>query len=249
MRVDRMNLSDGNPMTMAQTRTKGGKAAGRRSGGRAVYETLRTEILDLTLAPGAPIDEVELAQRFGLSRTPVREALVRLGAEGLVTTLPNRASIVAPIDFLNLGAFFDALTLMYRVSTRLAAEFRDDDDMAAMRRHQASFLRAVEAGDAVAMIDTNRAFHAAIAEAGRNPYYHALFLRLLDDGRRLLRLYYRSFGDRLPRRYAGEHDEMIVAIAAGDIAGADRIATAHADQIVRQIQGVVAEDRRQPIAL
>ncbi len=61
----------------------------RGSGVRMVYDILRDEILDLKLAPGAPIDEVQLAERFGVSRTPVREAMVRLAGEGLVTTLPT----------------------------------------------------------------------------------------------------------------------------------------------------------------
>ncbi|MFN4172160.1 MAG: GntR family transcriptional regulator, partial [Pseudorhodobacter sp.] len=63
----------------------------RGSGVKVVYEMLRDEILDLKLPPGSPIDEVQLAERFGMSRTPIREALVRLAGEGLVETLPNRS--------------------------------------------------------------------------------------------------------------------------------------------------------------
>lgn len=221
----------------------------RGSGGRIVYERLRDEILNLSLAPGSPIDEVEISEAFGLSRTPVREALVRLAADGLITTLPNRASIVSHIDFLNLHTFYDAITLMYRMTTRLAAEFRTEADLAAMRHHQATFVAAVAAHDALAMIGTNRELHVAIAQAGRNPYYLQLFTRLLDEGRRILRLYYSSFDDELPRQYVEEHEEMIAAIAARDIERADRIALAHADQIVRQIQGYITSDRRRPIAL
>jgi DNA-binding GntR family transcriptional regulator len=184
-----------------------------------------------------------------MSRTPIREALVRLAGEGLVTTLPNRSTVVSNIDFLNLHTFFDALTLMYRVTTRLAAEFRSDEDLEVIRARQAAFSRAVAAHDALAMIATNRDFHAAIAEAGRNPYYTGLFCRLLDEGRRILRIYYSSFGDHLPRRYVEEHEDMIAAIEARDVTGADRLASAHADQIVRQIQDMIARDRRQPIAL
>jgi DNA-binding GntR family transcriptional regulator len=221
----------------------------RGEGVRRVYEILRDDILDLRLAPGSPIDEVQLAERLSMSRTPIREALVRLAAEGLVTTLPNRSTVVSSIDFLNLHTFFDALTLMYRVTTRLAAEFRTEDDLEIIRARQAEFTRAVEAHDALAMIATNREFHAAIAEAGRNPYYTGLFCRLLDEGRRILRVYYSSFDDHLPRRYVDEHEDMIAAIEARDVAEADRLASAHDDQIVRQIQDMIARDRRRPIAL
>lgn len=234
---------------MLKTETLNPAERKRGSGVRVVYESLRDEILDLTLAPGSPIDEVQLAERFNMSRTPIREALVRLAGEGLVETLPNRSTMVSNIDFLNLHTFFDALTLMYRVTTRLAAQNHLPGDLDRIRAHQADFAAAVTAQEALAMIATNREFHAAIAEAGRNPYYTALFLRLLDEGRRLLRLYYQSFDDRLPQEFVDEHEAMIAAIAARDVEAADRLARSHANQIVRQIQQFFARDVRQDIAL
>lgn len=221
----------------------------RGEGVRRVYEQLRDDIIDLRLAPGSPIDEILISERLSMSRTPIREALVRLAGEGLVTTLPNRSTIVSHIDFVNLHTFFDALTLMYRVTTRLAAEYHQPQDLPAIRAGQAAFADAVRRQDALGMIATNRDFHARIAEAGRNPYYLGLFTRLLDEGRRILRLYYSSFDDRLPARYVEEHEEMIGAVEARDIEAADRIAAAHADQIVRQIRQLIAQDRRRALAL
>ncbi|WP_134725591.1 GntR family transcriptional regulator [Paracoccus luteus] len=229
--------------------TDGALGRKRGSGVRVVYDTLRDEILDLVLPPGSPIDEVQLAERFGMSRTPIREALVRLAGEGLVETLPNRASMVANIDFLNLHHFFDAITLMYRLTNRLAAQNRTAGDLAAIRACQSDFAAAVAAQDALAMIATNRAFHAAIANAAGNPYYTGLFLRVLDEGRRLLRLYYQSYDDRLPQRYVDEHQAIIAAIDARDVEAADRLGRGHADQIVRQIQHFFATDRRIDIPL
>lgn len=216
----------------------------RGSGVKYVYDILRDEILELTLPPGSPIDEMRLAQRLSMSRTPIREALVRLAAEGLVTTLPNRSTIVAHIDMLNLQPFFDALTLMYRLTARLAAENHTDTDLRAIEASQAIFAATVHRQDALAMIAANREFHAAIAEAGRNPYFTHMFCRLLDEGRRLLRIYYRSFNDQLPHEYVHEHELMIRAIADRDIEAADRISKAHADQIVRSIQTMIARDDR-----
>ena len=221
----------------------------RGSGAKLVYDLLRDEILDLVLAPGSPVDEVQLAERFRMSRTPIREALVRLAGEGLIDTLPNRSTMVAQIDFVNLHTFFDAITLMYRVTTRLAAQNWRAGDLEVIRAHQADYVVAFQAHDALAMISTNRDFHAAIAEAGRNPYYLSLFLRLLDEGRRILRLYYQSFDDRPPASVITEHEEMIDAIAARDVARADVLAKAHADQIVGQIRQLMTRDQRQEIAL
>lgn len=221
----------------------------RGSGVSTVYETLRNEIIELKLPPGSPIDEQQLSDRFALSRTPIREALVRLAAEGLITTLTNRATIVSNIDFLGLPEFFDALTLMYRVTTRLAATNHAEGDIAAIRVRQKAFEVAVNNRDVLGMISTNRDFHIAIAQAGRNRYYVELFTRLLDEGRRILRLYYSSFNDVLPRQYVGEHEEMIQAIIDRDVALADSLASAHADQIVRQIRSYIAADSRQNAGL
>lgn len=222
----------------------------RGSGSRIVYDRLREEILDLTLAPGTPIDEITLAERLSMSRTPVREALARLAGEGLVTALTNRSTVVAPIDFANLNAFFDALTLMYRATTRLAAEYRGEGDLTAIRAAQERYAIAVDAGDEALMIARNRDFHMAIAAAGRNPYYNQLFARLLDEGRRILRLYYYpDFEPGAPHPYVLEHDAIIAAIEARDIDLCDTLAKAHADQIVRQIQDRIARDGRQHPAL
>ncbi len=221
----------------------------RGSGGKMVYDLLRDEILDLVLPPGSPIDEVQLAERFKMSRTPIREALVRLAGEGLIDTLPNRSTMVSNIDFLNMHTYFDALTLMYRVTTQLAARNHRQEDLDIIALHQSEFTKAVEAQDALLMIATNAELHLAIAEAGRNPYFTGLFKRLLDEGRRILRLYYQSYNDQLPRRFVEEHEEMIAAIAARDMKLAEQLAHEHAEQIVRQVQKLVMRDDRLEISL
>lgn len=207
-----------------------------------VYEALKRDILEMAIAPGEQLDETGLSARFGLSRTPVREALVKLIAEGLATTLPNRNTIVSAIDYAGLPAYLDALTLMYRVTSRLAARQRTEADLKALAEMQAQFAKAAATANAIAMIDTNRAFHLAIAEAGGNRYYIELFARLLNEGTRLLRLYYRAFEDRLPERYLDEHEAIIAAITARNADLADRLGRQHADQIVAQLQHFLSPD-------
>jgi DNA-binding GntR family transcriptional regulator len=221
----------------------------RGSGVKLVYDLLRDEILDLKLAPGSAIDEVQLAARFGMSRTPIREALVRLAGEGLIETLPNRSTMVSNIDFLGMPAYFDALVLMYRVTTRLAAQHHRAEDLDVIRAHQAEFTAAVGDQDALAMIATNAAFHSAIAAAGRNNYYAAFFDRLLGEGRRMLRLYYQSYDDRLPPRFVDEHEEIIAAVETRDVAAADRLGKAHGEQIVEQIGRLLTRNDRLEIDL
>ncbi|HLW90638.1 MAG TPA: GntR family transcriptional regulator [Roseiarcus sp.] len=223
-------------MTKPSAQGSDGGAARRGSGATSVYEALKRDILDMAIAPGDPLDEATLSRRFSLSRTPIREALVRLVAEGLARTLPNRNTIVAAIDYASLPHYLDALTLMYRLTTRLAAERREAHHLQLLRDRQRAFSLAVEASDAMAMIETNREFHLAIAAAGGNLYYAEFFTRLLNEGTRLLRLYYRSFGDRLPHEFVAEHEAMIAAIEKGDAPRAERLGAQHASQIVRQLK-------------
>lgn len=221
----------------------------RGSGVKMAYDLLREEILDLKLAPGSPIDEVQLAERFGMSRTPIREALVRLAGEGLIETLPNRSTMVSTIDFLNLNTLFDAMVLMYRVTTRLAAQSHRAEDLPLIHRLHADYAAAVESRNALTMIATNAAFHAAIAEAGRNPYFTGLFRRILDESRRILRLYYQSYEEQFPQRFVDEHAAIIAAIEARDADAADRLGKAHAEAIVAQVQKLFSRSDKLDIAL
>jgi DNA-binding GntR family transcriptional regulator len=203
----------------------------KEPGWRSVYDALRTEILALTLAPGQLLDETSLAERFDLSRSPVREALIRLAAEELVVTLPNRSTIVAPIELASFPKYVDALDIAQRVTTRLAAELRTDADLAAMASRQRRFEAAVKSGDHLAMSETNKDFHMAIAHAGRNPYFTSFYEKLLDQGRRMLHLHF-EFLERTHEGYllTDEHHEMLAAIKAKDVERADKLAHDHTRQ-------------------
>jgi DNA-binding GntR family transcriptional regulator len=200
-------------------------------GWRLVYDTLRTEILALTLQPGQLLDETSLAERFDLSRSPVREALIRLSVEDLVVTLPNRSTIVAPIDIITFPKYVDALDIAQRMNTRLAAELRTEADLKIMSSRQRKFEAAIKTGDHLAMSEANKDFHMAIAQAGRNPYLTGFYEKLLDQGRRMLHLHF-EFLERTHEGYllTGEHDEMLAAIKARDVDRADRLAHDHTRQ-------------------
>lgn len=216
--------------TLGRVATRAEEAARHVRGGRstAVYETLQREILSLALAPGAPLDETQLASRFGMSRSPVREALGRLAADGLVVMLPNRSTLVAPIDIQTFPRYVEALDLLQRINTRLAAERRTAADIAEMRRRADAFDASLGRYDHLEMSATNKAFHMAVAAAGRNPYLTRQYGLLLDEGRRILHMHFdylvQSNGGH---PLAGEHHEMIEAIEARDLDAADRLAHAH----------------------
>jgi DNA-binding GntR family transcriptional regulator len=220
------------------------------TGVRLAYETLRDEILALQRAPGELLDETALAERFGMSRSPVREALVRLAGDDLVVTLANRSTVVAPIDVQGFPKYVEALDIAQRMNTRLAAALRSEADLAAMARCQRGFVAAVRGGDHLAMSAANRDFHMAIAAAGRNPYLSAFYGRLLNQGRRLLHLHF----DYLDRGHDGrlltdEHDAMIAAIRDRDVERADALAHAHTRQFRDSFAAYLMQDHLQGVAL
>lgn len=201
------------------------------AGWRFVYQTLHDEILSLVLEPGALLDETTLAERFGMSRSPVREALIRLSGDDLVVTLSNRSTIVAPIDIMSFSKYVEALDVAQRINTRLAAELRSDSDLRAIAARQAEFEEAVKAGSHLLMSEANKQFHMAIATAGRNPYLAAFYERLLNQGRRMLHLHF-DYIERGNDSYllTDEHAQMLEAIRARDVERADALAHAHTRQ-------------------
>ena len=200
-----------------------------------IYHALRREILDMSFAPGAPLDENGIAARYAVSRSPVREAIIRLSADGLVRTLPNKSAIVSPLNLEEFPAYVDALDLMQRVTTRLAAMHRTENDLNRIKKMNREFDRVRKAGDALAMIETNRDFHKAIAEAGKNRHFTWLYTRLLDEGRRTLRVYFHSLNDALPEDIAQEHDGIVDAIERRDPDLAETLAHEHAEQVTNRI--------------
>lgn len=207
-----------------------GKRA-RGMGLKLAYETIRDEILSLKLPPSQLLDETTLADRFGMSRSPIREALIRLAGEDMVVMLPNRSTIVAPIDITSFPKYVEALDLAQRINTRLAAELRGDADLKAIAARQKDFEAAVKSENHLAMSEANKRFHMAIAAAGRNSYLAGFYERLLDQGRRMLHLHF----DYIERTHDGylltdEHDQMLEAIRARDVERADALALAHTRQ-------------------
>lgn len=218
---------------MKSQRTDGAK----ETGSSRVYRKLRDEILRVELTPGTSLDEVSLSERFDLSRSPIREALVRLSGEGLVQILPNRSIVVTPMEFDKMPEFLDALDLLQRVVTRFAAIHRSEAELEKIKATQAAFEaeagNAIATGDCISMIEQNFEFHMAIAMACRNSYFADSYRRLLQEGRRLLYFhfqYQKLNPDLTIEEMAGDHTGMVSAIENRDPDKAEHEAHVHAVQ-------------------
>ena len=132
--------------------------------GSKVSRVLREAILRLELRPGTLLDEAELAERLNVSRTPVREAIIQLIADGLVVREGRKAK-VAPLDFDDVPKLYDALLISSRLVHRLAAENRTERDLEIIAQHMHAFETCVENGNGVLRSEANMDFHIAISAA------------------------------------------------------------------------------------
>lgn len=194
-----------------------------------IYQNLRKEILTLSLRPGEPLDETKLSAKYNTSRSPVREALIRLAGEGLVLTLPNRSTLVAPFDLLLIPKYLDALSLLQRTTHYLAAMQRNTAQLDNIKKTQARFLDTLGKND-TSTIEANMEFHLAISEASCNPYFTAAYKRLLNEGMRMHHMHLEYMGWELEEREILEHQDLIDAIEAKDALMAEKLAQSHAEK-------------------
>lgn len=189
------------------------------------YDELRRSILANDIAPGTALPEEALAARFNVSRVPVREALRRLAADGLVTLVPRQGAVVSslsPKQFLDAYRLREALEVL---AIRLALPRLTAADMARLHELQAEMRAAVDAGDGERFFAANAAFHALFVDRSDNEYLHATYGPLIVQMRR-----YRSPSADLRgglERSLGEHEAILDAIRVGDAEAAARLLADH----------------------
>lgn len=155
-----------------------------RRGSTQIYEALREDILWLQLAPGSALDEVALASRFNVSRTPVREALLLLAGEDLVTLLPNRTSIVAHFSLDNMGEYLDVHFILSRAVARSAAMCRSDEDIVEMKKAAKDFIETTDEGVPEQILRTELELRRRISQSARNQFLDKFYGLNLDYGLR-----------------------------------------------------------------
>src|ERR1051325_6597963 len=122
------------------------------------YRSIRDAIVDGTLAPGERLNDAELAQWLGVSRTPVREAVTRLEEAGLVQTKPGRYTMVSPLDVRVARAAQSVTAAMHELAVREAVPHLSPDDIEAMRTANARFAAALQSNDVDAAISSDDEF-------------------------------------------------------------------------------------------
>jgi len=181
-------------------------------------QELRDAIEDLIatgqLRPGDHLDETELATRFQVSRTPIREALIQLASMGLVVIRPRRGAVVAEIAPQRLVEMFEVMAELEAMCGRLAARRMTPEDQANLLAAHEACHAACIAGDADDYYYKNEQFHDAIYAGSRNAFL-AEQARMLHRRLRPYRRLQLRVRNRLANSYA-EHDGVVKAIMAGD---------------------------------
>lgn len=194
-----------------------------RSSGRDAYELLLEGIENGALPAGTRLRETELAQRFALSRTPIREALKRLEQQGLITHEPHQGMAVTSLDYNQIAELYALREVLEGTAARLAAQHASAIEISVLEEMVAADRARIE--DAVMLARTNRAFHQQLRDAGRNQY----LAQALENLRLSLAL---LPGTTLgaPGRGASsveDHAAIVARIAARDPEGAEAAAREH----------------------
>jgi len=181
------------PNSRSSGKARGARASGastpavpKPTGGQIVYEALRRAIMALELAPGTSLEEGQLCRQYKVSRTPVREALIRLASEGLAELYPNRGARVASLEFVDVVDHYEAMDVFQPVTCHFAAVRRTPEDLDAIRERLRQFRDAVARKDSADMIRCNYDLHSTIAIACHNRCIERGYRQMLADKLRLL---------------------------------------------------------------
>ncbi len=185
----------------------------------SLYDDLKRRILTMELDPDADLDEVALSERYGLSRTPVREIFRRLEGEGYIEIRANRGARVVPMNHSTLRQFFLVAPMVYAAIGRLAVQNFKPSQMSDLKDTQERFRAASKSGDALAMVVENNRFHEIIGEMSANAYLQPSLGRLLIDHARIGHTFFRPRNNDMRKRLqtaVEHHDGFITAIGAHD---------------------------------
>lgn len=189
---------------------------GRRARTRAeeLRLQLAEDIVHGRLHPGTPLDEQALAERFQVSRTPVREAIRELAASGLIDAPPHRAAVVAHPSGDRLKQMFDIMAELEALCAGFSAEKMTLQERQELQSMHASLAGLVRTGDEQKYKELNEAFHAAIYAGSHNEYLVELTLATRQRVLPFRRAQFHKFG-RLALSYE-EHDKVVTAILRGE---------------------------------
>lgn len=190
-----------------------------------VAHRLRQRLVEGLIAPGSKLNERELAEQLNVSRTPLREAIRALAAEGLVDLLPNRGAVAAQLSAQDVADTFEVIAGLEGQSGELAAQRITEAELAEIRALHYEMLAAFTRRDLSTYYRLNAQIHTRINAAARNPVLTRTWATV---NARLQALRFRSNVDEAKwRRAVDEHERMVALLAVRDADGLRRLLVQH----------------------
>lgn len=200
------------------------------------YYAIREWIVTLDLAPGSVVNERELMGRLGLGRTPVREALRDLAREQLVDVFPRRGMFVSGVDVGDIAGLSEVRLVLETEAARLAAERRNDIDLAETVTLLDELARAAGEHDERRLIDLDQRIHRHVARSGHNPFLAATLEQYYVLA---LRIWFLAL-DRVALDEAiAEHAAILEAIRDGNASRAADVMRAHVASFERAMRAAL----------
>jgi GntR family transcriptional regulator, rspAB operon transcriptional repressor len=198
-----------------------------------VYDLLKEEILRVERRPGDLLSEADLAARYGVSKTPVREALRLLARDGLVIVLPRKGCMIRPLRLDDIGEIFSIRALLEPTVAAHAATTAGPEDVARLRslvNEQASLP-----DDLGRALQIARKFHLALVELGGNSRMHRVITDLVDEVLRLHFLLPNVDSHITSRDELRAHQQLVEALAAGDGERASEVMRVHLNEVAHTL--------------
>jgi|TARA_B110000908_G_C10265229_1_gene463163 DNA-binding GntR family transcriptional regulator len=206
------------------------------------YLVLRKAILANVLAPGYFASEREVSERFGLSRTPVREALLKLRDEGLIEVQPRRGVRVLPLSVKDMREIHQVARALELEAALLLCEREGDEPLKALAQSAQDMRDAIKVKDRDKWVEADAKFHIGIVASSKNDRLIQQYnsLRVLTDRARLFVLYIRE----LPVQSTKEHIDMLVAIEARNKTEIASLYRSHWERTTNEIISIIEEFNR-----
>jgi len=189
------------------------------------YDKLRGLIITCQMPPGMEVSEQELTDRFAMSKTPVREALMRLCLEGLVESFPRRGYRIAPVTIKAINDLFHVRAVLEGDAAALACRNLREEDFAHLKQLADASYELDENKSREDFVNANHDFHLAISLASNNPRLHALVVTHLEEGERFFHLgaQARDVNSETNR----EHHDLLAVLREGDPQRAREVMSDH----------------------
>ncbi|MCX7749841.1 MAG: GntR family transcriptional regulator [Clostridia bacterium] len=190
-----------------------------------IFNTLREAIISGELKPGERLMEVQLAEKMGVSRTPVREAIRKLELEGLVNMIPRKGAHVAELSVKDIMDVLEVRASLDGLAAALSAQRISEEELAELKHVYSQFVNYMEKENLQGTIKKDVEFHEIIYRSSKNDKLIQIVNNLREQVQRFRVIYLKDYSS--PKELIKEHAEIYEAILNRDIEAAERVAERH----------------------